>query len=166
MTATVIAPRPLTADAFAPFGEVIALKPAPDKLINQGLCGRHHALALPDISDGRAGISLFKAEPRSLPFPLELVERHPLGSQAFLPLYETSFLVIVAQDDGGRPCDPKAFITAPFQGVNIRRNTWHGVLTPLEGPGIFAVIDRIGKGGNLEEYWFDAPWTVNAPDGS
>jgi len=141
-----------------------ALKPEPDRLINRGLCGRHHALALPDIADGRAGISLFEARPCSLPCGLEMVERHPLGSQAFLPLYETSFLVVVAPDEDGAPGTPLAFVTAPFQGVNIHRYTWHGVLTPLAGPGLFAVIDRIGDGSNLEEHWFDNPYLVVAPD--
>lgn len=159
---TTIRTEPLTAAGFAPFGDVIALKGAPDKIINQGLCGRHHDLARLDFGAGRAGISLFDAVPRSLPYSLEMVERHPLGSQAFIPLTQTSFLVVVAPDDGGRPGRPRAFLTAPGQGINLLRNTWHGVLTPLHPPGLFAVIDRIGAGDNLEEFWFDAPFTVAA----
>lgn len=161
---TTIIAAPLTAEAFAPFGDVIALKDQPDKIINQGLCGRHHDLARMDFSDGRAGISLFDAEPRALPYRLEMVERHPLGSQAFLPLNPAPFLVIVAEDDGGKPATPRAFLTAPGQGINLLRNTWHGVLTPLHAPGLFAVIDRIGPADspdeNLEEYWFDTPYRV------
>lgn len=159
---TTITARPLTQSAFAPFGTVIARRPEPDMMINQGLCGRHHALALTDISDGTPGISLFDAEPRSLPYRLDMVERHPLGSQAFLPMYETSFLVIVAPDENGRPGTPLAFLTAPGEGIQIARNTWHGVLTPLAPPGLFAVIDRIGEGPNLQEHWFDTPFTVTA----
>lgn len=157
---TTIFAEPLTAEAFAPFGDVIALKGQPDKIINQGLCGRHHDLARLDFTDGRAGISLFDAEPRALPYRLEMVERHPLGSQAFLPLNPAPFLVTVAEDAGGKPATPRAFLTAPGQGINLLRNTWHGVLTPLQAPGLFAVIDRIGPGDNLEEYWFDAPYQV------
>ena len=159
---TEIAAQPLTQAAFAPFGTVIGLRDAPDRLINQGLCGRHHDLARPDIVNGAAGISLFSAHPRALPYVLEMVERHPLGSQAFLPMYETRFLVVVAPDNGGRPGRPLAFLTAPGEGIQFHRNTWHGVLTPLAPPGLFAVIDRIGEGDNLEEYWFDAPCTVTA----
>ena len=86
---------PLTKNAFAAFGDIITLKDAPDNLINQGLCGRHHDLAALDFGpDGRAGISLFNATPRSLPYRLELVERHPEGSQAFLPMNQNPFLVI------------------------------------------------------------------------
>lgn len=152
--------EPLEGEAFAPFGDVITLRGAPDKLINQGLCGRHDDLARLDFADGRAGISLFDAVPRELPYNLEMVERHPLGSQAFIPMSMTSFLVVVAPDEDGRPGRPRAFLTAPGQGVNLHRGVWHGVLTPLEEPGLFAVVDRIGAGDNLEEYWFDAPFTV------
>ncbi|MCW8843041.1 MAG: ureidoglycolate lyase, partial [Rhodobacteraceae bacterium] len=128
--------------------------------INQGLCGRHDDLANMDFDGGRAGISLFDATPRSLPYRLDMVERHPLGSQAFLPLHPAPFLVIVAPDDNDTPGTPQAFLTAPHQGINLHKNTWHGVLTPLHAPGLFAVIDRIGDGDNLEEYWFDTPYTV------
>lgn len=153
--------QPLTAEAFTPFGEVLEATGAPDKIINQGLCGRFHDLATLDILDGRAGISLFQSEARSLPYALDMVERHPLGSQAFLPMSMDPFLVIVAPDEGGTPGLPLAFRTVPGQGINFRRNTWHGVLTPLSQPGLFAVIDRIGDGANLEEHWFDTPWMVH-----
>ncbi|WP_349364141.1 MAG: ureidoglycolate lyase [Roseitalea porphyridii] len=159
MTET-IAIVPLTAAAFAPFGEVLAAEGAPDRLINQGLCGRYHDRARLDFGDGRAGISLFQAEPRTLPLSLTMVERHPLGSQAFIPMTQNPFLLIVAPDENGTPGRPLAFKTAPGQGVNFRRGTWHGVLTPLSEPGLFAVIDRIGEGANLEEHWFETPYRV------
>lgn len=152
--------QPLTAEAFAPFGDVLDTSGAPDRMINQGLCGRYHDRARLDMSDGRAGISLFDAEPRSLPYSLDMVERHPDGSQAFLPMSQHSFLVIVAPDEGGAPGQPLAFRTQPGQGINFHRGTWHGVLTPLRAPGLFAVVDRIGDGANLEEHWFDTPYTV------
>lgn len=152
--------RPLTRDAFAPFGEVIDTAGDPDKLINQGLCGRYHDRATLDFVEGRAGISLFKAEPRTLPLVLEMVERHPEGSQAFLPMGQDPFLVVVAPDEGGRPGTPLAFLTAPGQGVNYHRGTWHGVLCPLAAPGLFAVVDRIGEGPNLEEHWFEDHYQI------
>ncbi|MHA7887961.1 MULTISPECIES: ureidoglycolate lyase [Roseicyclus] len=152
--------EPLTAAAFAPFGELLETEGAPDKLINQGLCGRWHDRARLEFGDGRAGISLFRSETRALPYALEMVERHPLGSQAFLPMSYDPFLVIVAPDEDGTPGRPRAFRSTAGQGINIARNTWHGVLTPLHAPGLFAVVDRIGEGANLEEHWFDTPWTV------
>ena len=150
----------LTEEAFAPFGNVLDCSGPPDKMINAGLCGRYHDRARLDFGDGQAGISLFEAELRSLPYTFDLLERHPDGSQAFLPMSQDPFLVIVAPDDGGAPGTPLAFLTAPGQGINFHRGTWHGVLTPLSGPGLFAVVDRIGEGANLEEHVLDTPWVV------
>ena len=145
--------EPLSATAFAPFGDVLDASGTPDNLINAGLCGRYHDRARLDFGpDGRAGISIFNAQPRSLPYELTLLERHPDGSQAFIPMTQNPFLVIVAPDDGGIPGPVRAFLTAPGQGINLLRNTWHGVLTPLHAPGLFAVIDRIGDSANLQEY--------------
>ncbi len=161
MSGRTIRTEPLTAEAFAPFGDVLEVKGAPDRLINQDLCGRYHDRARLDFgTDGRAGISLFDAVPRALPYTLDMVERHPEGSQAFLPMTEAPFLVIVAPDADGLPGTPRAFLTAPGQGVNYHRGTWHGVLTPLSAPGLFAVVDRIGTTPNLQEHWFATPWTV------
>ncbi len=154
--------RPLTAAAFAPYGDVLEPKPQPDKIINQGKCGRHHDLAQLDFADGRAGISLFDAEARQLPYRVELVERHPEGSQAFVPLNGVAMLVIVAPDAGGAPGAPVAFVSQPGQSINLHRGTWHGVLAPLGASGQYIVIDRIGAGANLEEHWFDHPPIVTA----
>ncbi|MBY5933180.1 ureidoglycolate lyase [Tateyamaria omphalii] len=154
--------QPLTAEAFAPFGDVLDCAGDPDKIINTGKCGRYHDRAQLDFSDGRAGISLFNAEPRSLPYTLDLLERHPDGSQCFVPMTEHPFLVVVAPSDGVVPGEPLAFLTRPGQAINFHRGTWHGVLTPLHAPGLFAVIDRIGDGTNLEEVRFDPPYTVSS----
>jgi ureidoglycolate lyase len=118
------------------------------------------ALSWISVRMGRAGISLFKAQLRSLPYRLDMMERHPDGSQAFLPMDVHPFLVIVAEDEGGKPCTPHAFLTHTGEGINLHRGTWHGVLTPLAGNGLFAVVDRIGETPNLEEHWFDAPFEV------
>jgi len=153
---------PLTRAAFAPFGDVLDCAGAPDKMINAGMCGRFHDRAMLDFGpDGRAGISIFRAEARSLPYTCDLLERHPDGSQAFIPMSEHPFLVIVAEDAGG-PVRPRAFLTAPGQGINFHRNTWHGVLTPLHAPGIFAVVDRIGSSANLEEHSLSDPLVISA----
>lgn len=156
--------EPLTAAAFAPFGDVLEAAGAPDKIINQGLCGRFHDRARLDFGPGgRAGISLFQAVPRHLPYRLDLVERHPDGSQAFLPLSLDPFLVIVAEDGPSGPQRPRAFLTHPGQGINFLRGTWHGVLTPLAPPGLFAVIDRIGDSPNLEEHLLADPLWIDLP---
>lgn len=153
--------QPLSAEAFAPFGDVLEAVGAPDKMINGGFCGRWHDRAALDFGPGgRAGISVFNAEPRALPYELDLLERHPEGSQAFVPMHGQDWLVIVAPDDGGKPGQPLAFCATGAQGVNFHRGTWHGVLTPLSAPGLFAVIDRIGSTPNLEEFRLDPPYVV------
>ncbi len=157
----VIQTLPLTPKAFAPFGEVLDFSGDPDMMINQGLCGRYHDKANLDFDDkGRAGVSLFLAKQRKLPYQLDMMERHPLGSQTFIPMTEHPFLVIVADDNNGVPNTPSAFLTDGAQAISFHRNAWHGVLTPLASPGRFAVIDRIGTGNNLQEHWFDEPWTI------
>lgn len=152
--------QPLTAEAFAPFGDVLDCAGDPDAIINQGKCGRYHDRAALEFEGARAGISLFRAEIRSLPYALEMMERHPLGSQAFVPMDNVGFLIIVAPDAGDAPGAPMAFRSQGGQAINFHRGTWHGVLTPLEGNGLFAVIDRIGDGNNLEEFWFETPHIV------
>lgn len=155
-----IATEPLTEAAFAPFGDVLEARGSPDKRINGGLCARFHNRARIDIA-GRTGLSVFLAEPRALPYSLDLIERHPSGSQAFIPMHGHPFLVIVAASP---EATPRAFLTDGAQGVNLHRGIWHGVLTPLHAPGLFSVIDRCADSGdpdrNLEEHRFDTPWTV------
>jgi len=158
-----VAPSPLTAEAFAAYGDVLEIAGDPDMIINQGLCGRHHDKARLDFGTGRAGISLFDAQARALPYVVDMVERHPEGSQAFIPLNEVPMIVIVADDDNGRPGDLRAFVSQAGQSINLHRGTWHGVLAPLGKAGRYAVVDRIGDGSNLEEHWFSDPWTVEAP---
>lgn len=153
--------QPLTQATFRLFGDVLEVAGDPDKIINQGNCGRFHDLAKLDFgADGNAGISLFDAKPRAFPYTIDMVERHPKGSQAFVPMSENPFLVIVAADANGEPGTPSAFLTKPGQAINFHKGTWHGVLTPLHNPGLFAVIDRIGAGENLQEYWFKTQYVV------
>ena len=163
---TVILPPDLTPAAFAPFRDVLEAT-GDFRLINGGLCRRHHDRALLHFGpEGRAGISVFQAEPRALPYDFALVERHPEGSQAFLPMTQNPFLVIVAPDEGGRPGAPRAFLTSGAQGINLHRGTWHGVLTPLAAPGLFAVVDRIGATPNLQEFTYPAPFRVMVAKGA
>ncbi|MXY33491.1 MAG: ureidoglycolate lyase [Boseongicola sp. SB0664_bin_43] len=158
-----LAARPLTVEAFAPFGDVLEADGDPDKVINDGRCGRFHDRARLDFGpEGRAGISVFLGETVAWPVEIALVERHPDGSQAFVSMTGHPFLVVVAPDEGGVPGTPRAFVAARGQGVNFHRGTWHGVLAPLHAPGLFAVVDRIGDSPNLEEHWFDFPYLVEA----
>lgn len=148
---TTIKATPITAAAFAPYGDVLTPRDAPSKMINAGKCERHHALATVQRGGGEAIISVFRSEPVNLPYECRLLERHPLGSQAFMPLNDQPWLSIVAPDDGGKPGQPLAFIVPAGVGVNLHAGTWHGVLTPLDHGADFLVVDREGDGVNLEE---------------
>ena len=158
-----IYPEPLTAAAFAPFGDVLDAT-GDFRLINEGMCQRHHDRARLDFApetdpQNRPGLSIFNATSRALPYTFDLIERHPEGSQAFIPMTQNPFLVIVASSPNATP---RAFLTNGAQAINLHRGTWHGVLTPLHPPGLFAVVDRIGASANLEEYRYPQPWVVLA----
>ena len=147
-----LAIEPLDATAFAPFGDVIAPEAArADYAINAGSARRFHALATAEaMGEGaRTVLSWVRAMPRALPLELVMLERHPLGSQAFVPLDPAiRFVVVVA---GSPDAMPRAFLAERGAGVNYRRGTWHHPLIVLDGPGDFLVGDRDGAGANCEE---------------
>jgi ureidoglycolate lyase len=161
MTRT-IAIEKLTREAYAPFGQVIETAGSHHFPINAGMTERFHDLAHVELGGPhpRPLISIARGRPYELPIVLKMMERHPLGSQAFYPLSPRPFLSIVAPDDEGRPGRPRAFLCAPGQGINMAMNTWHAVLTPLEAESDFMLIDRGGDGNNLEEHFFEEPWLV------
>lgn len=148
----ILKPKPLTAAAFAPYGEVIEAT-GPHTVVNAGYARRYGERAEVDTASasGRTGIQLFVVEPWPRPIALVRLERHPLGSQAFIPLSTTPFLVAVAPS-GDRPHGEQValFLTNGVQGVNYRRGVWHHPALALEAM-TFAVIDRVGPGANCEE---------------
>jgi ureidoglycolate lyase len=154
--------RPLIRDAFAPFGDVIDTVGAEQRLINGGTTTRYHDLAYVDVAaeDGRPLVSIFRGQPFALPVTITMMERHPLGSQAFVPLQRALFLVVVAPDESGRPGPPLVFLAADGQGVNYARNVWHHPLISLGAVSDFLVVDRGGPQPNLEEASYDRPYRV------
>jgi ureidoglycolate lyase len=161
----IVIAQPLTRENFAPFGDVIDARGDNHYPINGGNTERYHALARPEATGpgSHVLISIGKATAYELPLTLAMVERHPLGSQAFMPLSPRPFLVVVCHDDNGRPGEPHAFMTQPGQGVNYPRNRWHGVLTPIGDAQDFLIVDRGGEGNNLEEFFFPEPYEVRLP---
>jgi ureidoglycolate lyase len=154
---------PLTAEAFRRFGDVIDAAGSATMMINDARCERFHDLARLEFAGGKAGISIFRSKASALPYQLELMERHPAGSQAFLPMGGRSYLVVVAEDAGGRPGDLYAFLAGPEQGVNYLAGTWHAPLIALDDDAVFAVVDRIGSGDNLDEHRLAAPVSIALP---
>lgn len=161
--------EPLTAQAFAPFGDLIEVSERARHFpINHGNTERYHDLANVDVanSNGHAILSIFRATPRRLPMQLSMLERHPLGSQAFMPLSGQPYLVVV----GGAGEQPdlsriRCFRATCAQGVNYARGTWHHPLLALHGASDFLVVDRGGADGdaNCDEfpliavaYWIEA----------
>ena len=150
-----LTPLPLTREAFAPFGDVIETAGARHYPINEGTTERFHDLAALDVAagEGRAIVSIFRGQPRVLPLAIRMMERHPLGSQAFMPLSDNPWLVVVARP--GVPPGPEdlvAFRPGPGQGVNYARGVWHHPLIALGAVSDFLVVDRAGPGANCDEH--------------
>ena len=145
-------PSPLTRQAFSPFGNVVELDGATQFAINQGFAERFDDLAQIDVTaeGGTTKVSIFEAKPRPLPMSVDLMERHPLGSQLFYPLQDQDWWLIVAEDVR-EPSSFRAFAATGRQGVNYARNVWHFPLLVSSAGDRFIVVDRKGPGNNLEE---------------
>ena len=170
---------------FCPFGDVIDVREEtilPDRIgkehktgsayqknpvmipINQGRAIRFHDLAKVEAKGkkSRVLINVFRSLPISFPLIIDMMERHPYGSQAFLPAVDHPFLVVVAKDEGGKPSAPQAFYCPSGVGVNYHKNVWHFPLLALFKTSDFYVVDRGGVENNLEEYFYkDEAWQIS-----
>jgi ureidoglycolate lyase len=156
--------QPLIKDAFAPFGDVIEADGARIININQGTTQRFHNLAEVQLGTGGHGlINIFRGQPRPRPIEIKMMEHHPLGSQAFVPLQPAPYLVVVAKP-GAAPAVENlvAFRAEAHQGVNYHAGVWHHPLLVLQENHDFLVVDRGGPGDNLVEYWFNQDQTAAA----
>ena len=159
MRTHVLEGKPLTREAFAPFGDVIETAGAHHYPINRGTIERFDDLASIDVGDdGRVVVGIVECtRPTQAPVAVKLVERHPAGSQAFIPVGDVVMCVVVAPPgDTVKPEDLRAFVSNGRQGVNYRRGTWHMPLAAFETGQRLIVIDRGGPGENCEELEFDS----------
>ena len=161
--------EPLTSEEFRAYGDVIDrdVDEGSGLAINAGTAWRRHGFARIDAAPGgHAAISLVRAEPRRLPFRLECLERHVLGSQAFVPLDAERWIVVVAP--GGDEPDlekVRAFLASARQAVSYLRGTWHHPLIAADRAAEFLVVDRLSDAGledcevrdlTTVELWIDA----------
>lgn len=155
----------LTREAFAAFGTVLDTAQAELRMINGGTTERFHALAIADTSmqGGSTILSLFRGQPRAFPYEVTMMERHPLGSQAFFPMSGRDWIAVVAADDNGKPGKPRAFCVPGTVGLQYGRNVWHHPLIAVGEVADFLVMDRDGPGDNLEEIDYPAPYSIPKP---
>lgn len=151
-----LTPEPLTQAAFAPFGHVIETGVGDAFPINQGFTMRHHALAEADPGPGgQAILSIFASRRWPDPIHIEMLERHPLATQAFVPMSCHDWLVVVAERPDASAL--RLFRASGTQGVQYARGVWHHPLLILEDEQAFLVVDRKGPGDNLEECTLATP---------
>ncbi|MFZ1386293.1 MAG: ureidoglycolate lyase [Thiolinea sp.] len=156
--AFILKPEPLTAAAFAPFGDVIETDGNEFYLINYGKTQRYSDVANFDALEngGKPTVSIFRSQPAQFPLRIEVMERHPQASQAFISLERKAFLTVVAPI-GEQPVveQIRLFLVGPNQGINYRRGVWHHYLFSPEGVRDFICLDRTGgTGSNCDEHRF------------
>ncbi len=164
MSGISISALPITPERFAPFGDVIHASSDAKAAMNDARFERFSGLADVDAEGQHASISIARCKmPSSLPYRIDLVERHPLGSQAFVPLSHFSFFVVVAPAaESVEPEDLCAFVTNGSQGVNYRRGVWHMPMFALEDGQEFLIVDCGTDGENCDEHFFSDPVTLLA----
>ena len=159
MERRILIPEPLNAAAFAPYGDVIDCATAREiRHINYGNTQRFHDLARLDLTGdgGQPLASIFRSKPLARPISIKVMERHPLSSQAFYPLDNHPYMVVVAKAGDFDPAQLKAFLAGPKQGVNYAKGTWHHYSLALDRVSEFLVIDRGGPEKNCDEVFLDA----------
>jgi len=149
-------PEPLTRERFAPYGDVVESSHQASNAMNEARFERFDDLCSVNI-DGDVAISLTRCRtPTALPLRVDMVERHPLGSQAFVPLARCRMVVVVAPPgEGVNASDLRAFVTNGKQGINYHRGTWHMPLIAFDAGQEFLIIDRGGKEPNCEQHMLD-----------
>ncbi len=155
---------PITPERFAPYGDVIYASADSKAAMNDARFERFSRLADVDAEGRHASISIARCKmPTSLPYRFDLVERHPLGSQAFIPLSHFKFFVVVAPAaESVEPEDLRAFVTNGSQGVNYHKGVWHMPMIALEGGQEFLIVDRGADSENCDEHYFSDPVTLLA----
>ena len=151
-------PEPLTRERFAPYGDVIDASHDNINAMNEARFERFDDLCQVDMAGGDVAISVTRCRtPTLLPLRIDMVERHPLGSQAFVPLTPCRMVIVVAPPgEGVNPEDLRAFVTSGRQGINYHRGTWHMPLIAFTAGQEFLIVDRRADAPNCEQHELDA----------
>lgn len=159
MSAMELSPVPITAERFAPYGDVIQTSSDSKAAMNDAHFDRFSDLATVDAEGRHASISIARCKvATSLPYRFDMVERHPLGTQAFVPLSRFKFFVVVAPAaESVEPEDLRAFATNGGQGVNYHKGVWHMPMIALEDGQEFLIVDRGAGSENCDEHYFSDP---------
>ena len=153
----IIKPIKITRANFAAYGDLISSDDIKPMDINAGYAKRFDNLANINTSKdgGKTIVSIFSALKRNFPMKIDMMEKHPLGSQAFIPMNETTFLCFVAPPGESPEIDKiQSFIIHPKTGINYKPGIWHFPLISTEDTN-FLVIDRKGNSENLVIHKFD-----------
>lgn len=150
-------PEPLTSERFAPYGDVIEASLDNPDAMNEARFQRFDDLCDIDVGGGDVAISVARCRaPTKLPLRIDMVERHPLGSQAFVPLKPCRMVIVVAPPgESVEAGELRAFVTNGKQGINYHRGTWHMPLIAFAAGQEFLIVDRGGKESNCETHMLD-----------
>jgi ureidoglycolate lyase len=155
-------PEPLTAEAFAPYGDVVESSEQQVAAMNAESFERFDDLCSVEAFDGHVAISIARCRTiTTLPHSFDMIERHPHGSQAFVPLTPCRMMVVVAP--AGEPAaaaDLRAFVSDGRQGINYHRGTWHTPLIAFDAGQEFLIIDRVGDSPNCDLHYLDEAVTL------
>jgi ureidoglycolate lyase len=159
-----IVPKKLTAENFSVYGDVISVSESAEHFaINDGHTMRYHNLANIDVADqqGKVIVNIFRSTPLAFPLPVEMMERHPLGSQAFIPTGNQPYVVVVAPKGKLDTTKIEVFLATAEQGVNYHKGTWHHFCLALNEVSNFLVVDRGGDGDNCDVEKLDGSLVIN-----
>jgi len=157
-------PEPLTSERFAAYGDVVETSLDKTNAMNEARFERFDDLCDVDLGDGDVAVSVARCRtPTSLPLRVDMVERHPLGSQAFVPLTPCRMVVVVAPPgEGVEASELRAFVTNGRQGINYHRGTWHMPLIAFDAGQEFLIVDRGGEEPNCEQHMLDTVVMLDA----
>ncbi|PKH85962.1 ureidoglycolate lyase [Colwellia sp. Bg11-28] len=159
-----VVPQELTAENFSAYGDVISVSESAEHFaINDGHTMRYHDLAEVDVAEqqGKTLINIFRSTPLAFPLPIEMMERHPLGSQAFIPTGKQPYVVVVAPAGELDTSKIKVFLASSEQGVNYHKGTWHHFCLALNEVSDFLVVDRGGEGDNCDVEKLDGSLVIS-----